>query len=311
MTERTFRPMLAERNTTWEDFGKIFAAGGKLLASPKLDGIRCIIRDGIPVSRTLKPIPNRHIQQTLSGPYLEGFDGELIVGDPMGPEVYKRTSSGVMSQAGTPDFTFWIFDYALPDSKEVPYISRLGSVRNLIPCSPLQPSCLKVLGHTSITTLRDLEGLEEDYVELGYEGLILRHPDAPYKWGRSTLREQYMLKLKRYEDSEAKIIGFEPLYHNENAPEIDNLGLSKRSTRIAQKVRSDQLGAFKVQDIHNPNWVFSVGTGFNSSERYSFWAMQEGLLGGIIKYKYMPCGTDQLPRHPVYRGFRHENDISA
>jgi len=37
-----------------------------VLASTKLDGIRCCITNGIAVSRTLKPIPNKHIQELLS-----------------------------------------------------------------------------------------------------------------------------------------------------------------------------------------------------------------------------------------------------
>lgn len=34
--------------------------------SPKLDGIRCIVINGIAMSRSMKPIPNRYIQSQIS-----------------------------------------------------------------------------------------------------------------------------------------------------------------------------------------------------------------------------------------------------
>ena len=50
-----------------------------LLASYKLDGIRCLLLDDV-VSRTNKTIPNDYIRSKLL-PYLElKLDGELIVG---------------------------------------------------------------------------------------------------------------------------------------------------------------------------------------------------------------------------------------
>lgn len=53
-----------------------------LFASVKLDGIRCVIKDGVALSRTLKPIRNQYIQSLLGRPEFNGLDGELIVGDP-------------------------------------------------------------------------------------------------------------------------------------------------------------------------------------------------------------------------------------
>lgn len=81
-----------------------------LLASPKLDGIRCVctVNDG-PVSRSLKPIPNRFIHGQLF--FYPPFDGELMVGDPTDPSAFNRSTSGIMSHDGEPDFTYWVFDF--------------------------------------------------------------------------------------------------------------------------------------------------------------------------------------------------------
>ncbi len=36
-----------------------------LFVSPKLDGVRCVVRDGVAYSRSLKPIPNQFVQFVL------------------------------------------------------------------------------------------------------------------------------------------------------------------------------------------------------------------------------------------------------
>ena len=62
----------------------------------KLDGIRCIVKDGVVLSRTLKPIRNEYVQSLFS--HLEGADGELVVGSATDEKAFQTTSSGVMSK---------------------------------------------------------------------------------------------------------------------------------------------------------------------------------------------------------------------
>ena len=73
----TFKPLLAYTVKNPD------ALRFPVLVSPKLDGIRCVIHNDQPVSRTLKPIPNRFIQSELG--FYPPFDGELMVGDPLDP----------------------------------------------------------------------------------------------------------------------------------------------------------------------------------------------------------------------------------
>ena len=53
---------------------------------------------------------------------------------------------------------------------------------------------------------------------------MMRNPIAPYKQGRGTFREGIIYKLKRFEDSEAVIIGFVEQMTNQNVLEKDELG---------------------------------------------------------------------------------------
>ena len=41
-------------------------------------------------------------------------------------------------------------------------------------------------------------------------------PNAPYKQGRSTVREGYLLKVKTFLDDEATVVRFEERMHNGN-----------------------------------------------------------------------------------------------
>jgi len=56
-----------------------------VIVQPKIDGIRCLIRDGRAISYTLKDIPNRYIRETIESlkmPLDRIVDGELTLLDP-------------------------------------------------------------------------------------------------------------------------------------------------------------------------------------------------------------------------------------
>lgn len=80
------------------------------MVTPKLDGHRCLIKDGVALTSSLKPFPNKFIQAFFASGEYDGLDGELIVGEPTSPNVFRDTSSGVRRVEGEPDFTFWAFD---------------------------------------------------------------------------------------------------------------------------------------------------------------------------------------------------------
>ena len=133
---------------------------------------------------------------------------------------------------------------------------------------------------------------------------------GPYKCGRSTNKEGYLLKLKRFSDSEAEIIGFEELMHNNNVKTKDNLGLSKRSTCQENLSGANTLGTLLVRDLYS-NLEFRIGTGqgLDIDLRRAMWNNQSSYLGKIVKYKYFSVGVKDLPRHPVLLGFRHKDDM--
>lgn len=292
-----FKPMLAAE----ADMAKLRYP---LFASPKLDGIRASVLGGKLLTRTLKEVPNRHVFKMFSMPMFNGLDGELIVGRAYDKDVYRATVSGVMTRDGEPDFTYWVFD--LHDLPASPYHERM---EQLVSAHDDTHANIEVLPQEEIRRLDDLLAYEERQLDLGYEGLILRDASALYKFGRSTAREGALLKLKRFVDSEALVLGVEEEMHNANEAKTNALGRTERSSHKANKIGKGRMGRLRVRDIHT-GVEFHIGTGFTDGDKEWFWMRAAGLVGRIIiKYKYFPIGVKDLPRHPVYLGLRDKRDL--
>lgn len=280
------------------------------LMSPKIDGIRCHIEEvnGVKVamSRANKPIPNRHLQDCIQD-FPVGLDGELTVGEPFAPDVFRKTTSALMSQDGEPDFTFNVFDEGCSkggrDMKDEPFVERWRDMYNradglfMIYIVPQRP----------VRDMKRLLQYENRMLERGYEGIMVRHIKAKYKEGRSTIKEMGLVKIKRFVDAEAEIIECEELMVNQNEQKRDELGYAKRSSAKAGLVKGQTLGALKVRDAENR--VFSIGSGFDAAERDKLWAMRDSLIGKLVKFKHFPVGEKELPRFPIYLGLRSKLDM--
>jgi len=275
-----------------------------VLASPKLDGVRGVIVDGKLLSRSLKPIPNKHVASILSKPEYEGLDGELICGSPTDKNAYTQTTSRVMSHDKVFAFTFFVFDIHDHDG---PFAARYHALRSRVPLD--SDSYITRLEHRIIDSANDLIDFEQEMLTAGYEGIIVRCPKSPYKFGRSTEKEGGMLKVKRFEDGEATIIGFEELMHNGNEATTNELGRTKRSSHQAGKSGRGTLGALIVRDVKT-GVEFNIGTGMDDEFRAKVWNRPNDYLGKLAKYKHFPVGQVDKPRHPVLLGMRAFEDMS-
>lgn len=299
----TFKPMLAV------DFG-----GSRLrfpyFASPKLDGIRCVVIDGAARTRSMKPFPNVYVDQWLRehAKWLEGFDGELIIGDPTATDCFRTTTSGLMSISGRPSFQFYVFDMIDPSGRK-PFTER-----SKVACERLEKArtvkggaSVEWLVNRTVATQRDLDAFEDIVLGHGYEGVMLRHPTGAYKQGRATLNEGTLLKVKRTRDAEAIILGVEEQMHNTNTAYTNELGRTKRSSAQAGKVGKGTLGSLIVRGAKGQPFAgltFNVGTGMDDALRAAMWKNREKLKGLQIRYRYCEVGVKDSPRHPVFLGMR-------
>jgi DNA ligase-1 len=102
---------------------------------------------------------------------------------------------------------------------------------------------------------------------LGGEGLMVRQPDSHYEAGRSST----LLKIKRFHDAEARVIGHLP-------------GAGRHKGR---------LGAL---DVELPDGTpFSVGTGFSDAQREN-----PPAVGSVITFRYQELSDRGVPRFPSF-----------
>ena len=275
-----------------------------VLASAKLDGVRALIRpDGVR-SRSLKLIPNSHVQWLFNRAEYVGLDGELIVGPPDAKDAYRRTVSAVMSEEGFPEATFYVFDQFLEPA--TPFEVRMHRTEQIVRSA--RNIRVKYLTHELIENETALLAYEARMLEQGFEGVMIRSRTGPYKHGRATAKEGSLLKLKRFEDGEARITGFVPKFHNANEATRDELGRTKRSSAKAGLVRLETLGALSVADVVT-GVEFEIGTGFDEALRTELWKNRHSYAGKLVKYKFFPGGVKDKPRFPVFLGFRDRIDL--
>lgn len=272
--------------------------------STKFDGIRALVIDGVVYSRSLKPIRNKHVQKLFGKPEYNGFDGELIVGDVYAKDVFQKTTSGVMSEDGTPDVTFHVFDlWSMPTFD---YEYRQRELQEILLNSEESEGVVYTMIH-KCQTVEDLEFFLNHEKNLGGEGLIGRSPNGVYKYGRSTPKEQFSMKFKFFQQEDFEVVGFNERMHNTNEQKRDELGYAERSSAKDGLVPTNTLGSLVLKYGDD---TFNCGTGFSDALRDEIWSNQDKYLGKLASIRYMSVGAKDKPRCPSFVWFRHTEDIS-
>lgn len=291
----TFKPLLASQVDNLNDIKY------PVYVSHKLDGIRCVIFNGTAYSRSMKPIPNKQIQQWASDNALalEGVDGEFIVGSPTAVTVFRDTTSFVMSHDKVDNFSFYAFDVV----SDMPFKARLTVLEQKV-----LPSNTQVLDQHLVGSSVDLERFRTDAVAQGYEGAMVRSTDGKYKQGRSSVKEGILLKMKLFKDIDLKVVGFEPLYKNTNEATTNELGRTQRSSFKENLIAQEQLGAITLMQTNGI--TVNCGSGFDQEERVYWWKHRDELIGKLATVKYFDVGVKDAIRFPTFKGFRDEKDTS-
>jgi DNA ligase-1 len=295
-----------------------------VIATPKFDGIRVTTLPGsydkltsisIPVCRSLKLVPNDYICEMLSQ-LVPCLDGEILTYPDQGdlldatdmekPHSFNRVSSDVMTHVGRPRFKFHVFDHLdfnLEHPHLVPYEERLEKLKTL----ELPSICVNV--PTRLCGNRQaIEDFESEMVEAGYEGICWRHPLSTYKYGRSTLRSQQLIKMKRFESAEAIVIDTYEEMGNNNPSVLNMLGYAERSSHKENMKPKGRLGGL-VLKCSMFEETFNCGSGFNASDREELWKDQDALKGKIVTFKFQRHGSKDRPRIPIFVGFRSIIDM--
>jgi DNA ligase-1 len=271
-----------------------------VLATPKLDGIRCLKIGGKALTRSFKPISNRFAREWIEANLPDGVDGELMLRH----GTFSETTGAIGRRDGQPNFVFHVFDY-ITDSISTPYADRMNHLAAL----PDDGRIVKVLPQI-ICNHAELMIFEEECLATGYEGVMVRTPQSPYKCGRSTEREAWLLKIKRFEDAEAVVLEPYEGMSNQNAAEQDAFGRTKRSMSQAGMIGRGELGGFIVRHLSS-GVEFRLGYNHvvGGIDRVTLWMKRETLIGRVVKFSHQPSGAKEAPRFPKFIGFREAWDM--
>lgn len=193
-----FKPMLAEKYDP-----KKFTSG---FAQPKLDGIRCIIKEDGMWSREGKPIKGApHIFDILRPVFAANrglvLDGELYNHD------YKDDFNSIVSviKQQTPDAEQLELSEKLAQYHVYDMPSHAGnfSARStaLVLLLPLNERNIGFVSTVEVATEQDFTRCHEKWLEEGYEGSMWR-ADEPYEQRRS----KSLRKRKEFQDAEFEVV---------------------------------------------------------------------------------------------------------
>jgi len=314
MSDVKFKPMLAPNDQPNLDDVKY-----PLLASYKLDGIRCLFIKGKLLTRALKPIKNKQLNEKLE--YIRAWTektGNILDGEIYSPELtFQEINSFVMTEdfeskksikkhgevLTIPDhLQFYCFDALFGGDTNFLFHERTKmacEVSNMF-------QAMVPVNHIQVESKEDVDSYFKEALENDYEGLILRSPLSPYKCGRGTIREGFIYKVKPFVTFDAVIKEVKQgTVVNPDVPTTTNeLGRTVTSKKKGDRLLVDKVSDFVV-DYEGHTLKVSCSS-LKHDEREKYWKVRDSLIGKTIEYKGMLIGAKDVPRHPVFIRFRED-----
>lgn len=269
---------------------KLIDRAGYCFASIKWDGYRCRAFGNKAWSSSGKLIVNRSVQAAFAKAKLpDGLDGELIVND----NDFQETQSFLTTADAEGTFKYLIFDIETNEEFARRYARYTQcDIDADVPWT-------NAVRQETYTSVRDLLQTESMLLELGHEGVMIRHPHGYYINTRSSPVDMYLMKLVRWHKGTARIVGYYEQQENTN----HCIRGSVRSTSKSGLRPKNTLGGFHVVGPFNDNALcdFDVSNmdGITHKRRKEIWSQREQFIGRTVTYKYKRKGSDVRPRTPI------------
>jgi len=300
-----FRPMKAPNEEI-----KLEDLKYPLIASYKLDGIRCVFREGKMLSCSLTPFANNQLCKRFQ--VLTDYSnktGRLLDGELLSKSLTFNELSGLIRALDRPipnDLFFYMFDAVENDQFNEPFTDRIKTVEVH---APKFPGLIKPVQQRIVTNIEETKNFYQDALAWGCDGLILRSFNGKYKTGRGTLKEGLIFKHKPYRTFEAQIIDVVQATTVDPMAEktVDRLGYSETSKKKGDRIPIESACDFVV--LHEGQLSLKVVIAMTDVEKAEVWKNRQSYIDRWIEYKGMLVGSKDLPRHPVYLRFRDDKNV--
>ena len=277
-------------------------------AQPKIDGVRGLNLDGKLVGRSLKTFKNKALTSKFSQPKYQGLDGELAFGKETSGSLCRDTTSAVNTITGPAGGFVWhVFDLVTEETVKLPYLERYDLLRKKV--GELDEDCIRLVPYVRLNTATEVEAYDEKNLAAGYEGTILRNPNSLYKEGRPGKKEQQLMRIKRFSDSEALVLAVVEGRTNLNEAVINELGRSERSSHAENQVPNGMVGSLTCKDLESGLEITVSPGEMDHIERKLYFDNQKEIVGKTITYKSFKKGVKTLPRFPTFKNIRSAEDV--
>ena len=169
------------------------------LVSEKLDGVRAFW-DGQSLRTRQGNVINAPAWFTQGFP-AQPLDGELWVGRGQFERVSATVRRRVPDDAEWREVRYQVFE--LPDAAGT-FRERVQALQSLVAAAAVP--WLQAVDQFEVSSRAALDRKLDEITRAGGEGLMLHRADAPYLTGRSDV----LLKMKRWNDAEATVVGHRP-----------------------------------------------------------------------------------------------------
>lgn len=246
------------------------------IVQPKLDGDRCrAIFDASghvtllsSEEHEINSVP--HIKDQLENMGLSSveLDGELYTHGASHQQIHGAVSRTVNLHSAFEEVEYHIFDIVSEDKQGKRLVALNEHIKNTqnvkkVPCDVKY-------------SVDEIVEQMNTYIEQGYEGIIIRHPLAPYVRKRSV----NIMKFKPRKDDWYVVTGVEE--------EISITGIPKNS-----------LGALWLKGDEDEPFKVGSGSYLTRENRIELWKIRDSLIGRVAHIKYQHLTERKVPRFPV------------
>lgn len=245
----------------------------------KYDGIRCLYMNDKLYTRQRKEINNfKNIKMELHElkiPKNIYLDGELYTQELPFEELsgLVRLDPGKIDPDKESKINYLIYDAIVLDAPKMSFTCRFKLLQELIPDSMKNIRLVQTL---TASNYEQIDKLHDEFVEEGYEGLMIRIPDSEYVIRK---RSNNLLKYKKFQDEEFKIIGFHEGTGTDKGTVIWDLETKQKKQFSARPMGSYEFRALLLKDANK-------------------------YIGKKLTVKFFEYTADGVPRFPVGKAIR-------